>query len=78
MPVSTVVEGSHEECVDVANGGLRICLPEEGDGLAGSCANYGHEDGEEAGVGGAHGVGVEADVGGGGQQICVAEVTCVE
>jgi hypothetical protein len=25
-------------------------------------------------VGGAHGVGVEADVGGGGQQICVAEV----
>ena len=29
-----------------------------------------HEDGEEAGMCGAHGVGVEADVGGGGQQMC--------
>jgi hypothetical protein len=74
----TVVEGSQEECVDAVNGGLCICLPMEGDVLAGSCANYDHKDGEEAGVGGAHGVGVEADVGGGGQQICVAEVTCVE
>jgi hypothetical protein len=35
------------------------------------------EVGEEAGVGGAHGVGEEADVGGGGQQICIAEVTYV-
>ena len=36
-----------------------------------------HEVGEEAGVGGAHEVGDDAGVGGGGQQICVAEVTCV-
>jgi len=35
--VSTVVEGSQDECVDAANGGLRICLPVEGDGLAGPC-----------------------------------------
>jgi hypothetical protein len=28
-------------------------------------------------VGGAHGVGEKADVGGGGQQTCVAEVTSV-
>ena len=37
-----------------------------------------HEVGKDAGVEGAHGVGEEADVGGGGQQTCVAEVTCVE
>jgi hypothetical protein len=61
-----VVEGSQEECVDAVNEGFRIGLPVEGDGLAGSCANCDHEDGEEAGVGDAHGVGVEADVGGGG------------
>jgi hypothetical protein len=64
--VSTVVEGSHDECVDAANGGLRICLPVEGDGLEGLCANCDHEDGKEGGVCGAHGVGMEADVGGGG------------
>ena len=44
------------------------------EGPGASCA---HEDGEEAGVGGTHEVGEEVDVGGGGQQICVAEVTCV-
>jgi hypothetical protein len=33
--------------------------------------------GEEAGVGGRHGVGDEADMGGGGQHICVTEVTYV-
>ena len=36
-----------------------------------------HEVGKDAGVEGAHGVGEEADVGCGGQQTCVAEVTCV-
>jgi hypothetical protein len=39
-----------------------------------SC-NY--EVGEDAGVGGTHGVGEEADVGGAGQQTCVAVVTYV-
>jgi hypothetical protein len=45
--------------------------------LFGSLVSCDHEVGDDAGVGGAHGVGEEADVGGGGQQICVAEVTCV-
>jgi hypothetical protein len=36
-----------------------------------------HKVGEDNGVGGTHGVGEEADVEGGSQQICVAEVTCV-
>jgi hypothetical protein len=44
--------------------------------LVGPCASCAHEDGEEAGVGGAHEVSEEAAVGGGGQQ-CVAEVTYV-
>jgi hypothetical protein len=52
------------------NGGLRIGLPVKGDGLAGQCANCDHEDSEEADVCGAHGVCVEGDVGGGGQQMC--------
>ena len=76
--MSTVVEGCQDECVDAMNGGLRICLPVEGDSLAGPCASCDREDGEEASVGGAHGVGMEASVGGGGQQICAAEVTYVE
>ena len=45
--------------------------------MEGSCASCAHEDGEETGVGGTHKVGEEAGVRGGGQQICVAEVTCV-
>lgn len=36
-----------------------------------------HEVCKDVGVGGAHGVGEKADVGGGGQQTCVAEVTSV-
>jgi hypothetical protein len=59
--VSTVVEGSQDECVAAANGGLR--LPVEGDGLAGPCANYDREDGVEAGVGGTHRIGMEAGLG---------------
>jgi hypothetical protein len=64
--VSTVVEGNHEVCVDTTNGGLGVYLLVEGGGLVRSCANCDHEDGEEAGVDGAHGVGGEGDVGGGG------------
>jgi hypothetical protein len=37
-----------------------------------------HKFGKDAGGEGTHGVGKEADVGGGGQQTCVVEVTCVE
>jgi hypothetical protein len=54
--VSTVVEGSKKECIDTTNGGLGVCLPVEGSGLGRPCANCDHEDGEEAGVDGAHGV----------------------
>jgi hypothetical protein len=43
----------------------------------GLCASCAHEDGEVAIVGGTHEVGEEAGVGGDGQQLCVAEVTCV-
>ena len=32
-----MVEGSQDERVDAANGGLRICLPVDGDGVAGPC-----------------------------------------
>jgi hypothetical protein len=39
--------------------------------------SFDHKVSEDVGVGGAHGVGVEADVGGGDQQTCVAKVTCV-
>jgi hypothetical protein len=53
-------------CVDTTNGGLGVYLLVEGGGLVRSCANCDHEDGEEAGVDGAHGVGGEANVGGGG------------
>jgi hypothetical protein len=62
--VSTVMEDSHDECVDAANGGLHICLLVEGDGPTG-LRHCDHEDGEEAGVGGTYGIGEEADVGGG-------------
>ena len=64
--MSTMVEGSQDECVDAANGGLGVCLLVEGSGLVRPCANSAHKDGEEAGMDGAHGVGEEADVGGGG------------
>ena len=47
-------------------------MPMEGDGFVGP---FHHEVGEEVGVGGTHGVGDEADMGGGGQQICIAKVT---
>jgi hypothetical protein len=50
-------------------GGLRTFLAMEGNGLVGPYATCNHEDGKEAGVGSAHGVGDEADAGGGGQQI---------
>ena len=70
-------EGGQEEGVGVAIGGPHICLAVEGDGLVGPYASCDHEVGEEAGVGGAHEVGDDAGVGGGGQQICVAEVTCM-
>jgi hypothetical protein len=59
--VSTVVEGSQDECVATANGGFR--LPVEGDGLARLCASCDREDGEEAGVGGTHGIGMEVGLG---------------
>ena len=64
--MSTVVEGSQEVGIDTANGGLGICLPVEGDGLVRPCTNCDHEDGEEDGVDDTHGVGEEANVGGGG------------
>ena len=60
------MEGSQEECVDAANGGLGVCLPVDGGGLVRPCANCDHEDGEEDGVDDTHGVGEEANVGGGG------------
>jgi len=75
--VSTVEEGGQEEGVGVAIGGTRICLAVEGDGLVGPYASCDNKVGEEDGVGGAHEVGNDASMGGGGQQICVAEVTCV-
>ena len=43
--------------------------------MEGPCASCAHEDGEEAGVDDTHEVGEEADMGGGGQQTCIAEVT---
>jgi hypothetical protein len=39
--------------------------------------SWGHKVGKDASVRGAHGVGKEADMGGGGQQTCVVEVTYV-
>lgn len=63
----TVVEGSQEECVDTANGESHICLLVEANGLPGQYANCDHKDGKEAGVCGAHGVSVVADVGVGDQ-----------
>jgi hypothetical protein len=66
--MSTTVEGGREE--DLAR---RL------EGFASVWQlNCDHEVGEDVGVEGAHGIGEEADVGGGGQQTCVAEVTCVE
>jgi hypothetical protein len=65
-----VVEGSQDECIDAASGGLHNSSPmEEGDGLAGSCANCDHKDGEEVCVGSTHGIGMEDDMGSGGLQI---------
>jgi hypothetical protein len=64
--VSTVEEGSLEEGVGAVIGGRRISLPMEGDGFMALCASCDHEVGEEAGMGGTHGVGDVADVGGGG------------
>jgi hypothetical protein len=60
--VSTTEEGSHEEGVGAATGGRRICLPMAGDGFVGPYASRDHEVGEEAGVGGVHGVGDVVDV----------------
>jgi hypothetical protein len=55
-------EGDQEEGVNAAIGGPRSCLAMEGDGLVGSYASCDHEVDEEAGMGGVHGVGDEADV----------------
>lgn len=75
--MSAALEGGQEEGVGAAIGGLRICLPVEGDGWGRPCASCDHEVGKEAGVVGAHGAGEDADVGGGGLRICLARVTCM-
>ena len=59
-------EGSQEEGVGAAIGERHICLPMKGNSFVGPYASCDHEVGEEANVGGAHGVGDVADVGGGG------------
>jgi hypothetical protein len=70
-------ESGRKEGIGATTGGPLICLAVEGDGLMGPYASYDHEVGEEARVRAAQGVDDESDVGGGGRQICVAEVVCV-
>jgi hypothetical protein len=63
--VSMTEKGS-QEGVGAVIGGRCICLPIEGDSFMGPNASCNHEVGEKASVGGAHGVGDVADMGGGG------------
>ena len=72
--MSKTEEGGQKEGIGAEIGGPLICLAVEGDGLVGPYASYDHEVGDLATVGGTQGVGDETDVGGGGQQICVAKV----
>ena len=72
--MSTVEEGGQEEGVGAAIGVPLIYLEAEGDGLVGTYTSCDHKVGEPD-MGGTHGVGDEADMGGGGQQICIAKVT---
>jgi hypothetical protein len=60
-----------------AIGGSRISFGNEGRRFGETVCQCDHKVDEEVGVGDAHGVGEEADVGDSGQQICIAKVTCV-
>ena len=60
----TVEEGSQEEGVGAAIGVPRIYLEAEGDCLVGTYTSCDQKVGDP-GMGGTHGVGDEADVGGG-------------
>jgi hypothetical protein len=75
--VSKAKEGRQEEDIGAVIAWPHICLAVEGSGLVGLYASCNHKVGKEAGVVGAHGVGEKVNVEGGGQHICVAEVTCV-
>jgi hypothetical protein len=65
--VCTTADGGRED--GIWRGDWRVSY------LFGSLVSCNHEVGEDASVGGTHGVGEEADVEGAGQQTCVAVVT---